>query len=811
VTPTLPDGLSPSEAAGRLRTDGPNELPRGNRRTLPRIVLEVVREPMFGLLLAAGVAYFALGQSTEAVALLFFASASVGIAVIQESRSERVLDALRDLTSPRALVIRQGERFRIPGREVVRGDVVILSEGDRVPADALIHSGHDLKLDESLVTGESIPVTKSTGEAVLSGTLVVRGQGIATVTATGPRSRIGQIGQTLGEIEYAAPVLQRQTRRLVRIVGIAGLACCLLAVGLYGLLRGDWLAAILGGIALGMSMLPEEFPLVLAVFMVMGAWRLSRGRVLTRRSSAIESLGAATVLCTDKTGTLTENRMRLVRFWPAEGVPQERLSHRGAQASAVDAFDPMDKAFLDAAPGRAEGQAPVKVYGLRPDLLAVTQVWTDGTVATKGAPEAIVELCRLAEAARLKVHDAATTMAAEGMRVLGIAEARHANGVLPETPRGFEFRFLGLVGLADPLREEVPRAVAECRRAGVRVIMITGDHPRTAQAIARQAGLSDHEPVAGDRLAAMDDAALAVAVRETDVFARIQPEQKLRLVRALKAAGEVVAMTGDGVNDAPALKAADIGIAMGGRGTDVAREASSIVLLDDDFGSIVRTLRAGRRIYDNLRKAMSYILAVHVPIAGVALLPLVSGQPLLLTPILIAFLEMVIDPVCSVVFEAEGEEADLMQRPPRRAGAELLSLPVALWSLLQGLLVLALLAAIFLVCVRYDMPPEDTRVLVFVSLVMANMSLVVVNRSFGFGLAGRHAGSNRALALVYGAAIAILGAAIYWPPAQSLFHFGSFHGHDLAVAVGGCIVLIAILEALKRLLRGCLGSPARRH
>ena len=806
-------GLSQAEAAARLAAEGPNELPQADARSLLRIAFDVVREPMFGLLLAAGIAYLVLGQSTEAVALLVFASASVAIAVVQETRSERVLEALRDLTSPRALVIRDGQRQRIPGREVVRGDIVILSEGDRVPADGRLTVSHDLKLDESLVTGESLPIARQVGDPVLSATLVVRGQGVAETLATGARSRIGQIGQSLGEIEHAAPVLQRQTRRLVRMVGGVGLVCCLLAVVLYGLWRGSWIEAALAGIALGMSMLPEEFPLVLAVFMVMGAWRLSRNRVLTRRASAIESLGAATVLCTDKTGTLTENRMSLIAFRPDDTATRAALIERGAQASPVDAFDPMDRAFHIAraatsqagnGPAPSLPASPAKVYALSPDLFAVTQVWPDGSVAAKGAPEAIADLCRLSDRERQGILEDAAAMARQGMRVLGIAEARNDGPGFPETPRAFAFRFLGLVGLADPLRAEVPRAIAECATAGVRVVMITGDHPQTAQAIARQAGLPEHEPVTGSGLAAMSDAQLAVAARDVDVFARIQPEQKLRLVRALKSRGEVVAMTGDGVNDAPALKAADIGVAMGGRGTDVAREAASIVLLDDDFGSILRTLRAGRRIYDNLRKAMSYILAVHVPIAGLALLPLLAGLPLLLSPIHIAFLEMVIDPVCSIVFEAEDEEADLMRRPPRKPDAQILSPAVALWSLLQGSLVLAMLGGLYITALHRNLPADEARTLVFVALVMANLALVLVNRSFGFALNGHHRGSNRALLAVFGVATAILTVATQWGPARDLFQFGDFHLHDLAIAAGGCLGIVAVLELLKRLLHARL-------
>jgi Ca2+-transporting ATPase len=485
--------------AARLAAEGPNELPRTGRRHLTRILRDVLSEPMFFLLLGGGLIYLLLGDTVEALLLLIFASLSVVIAVVQETRSERVLEALRDLTSPRALVIRGGDHRRIPGREVVRGDLILLSEGDRVPADATLIECHELQTDESLLTGESVPVRKKAGSAetdvvarpggedlphVFSGTLVVRGQGQSEVRATGPRSEIGRIGETLGEIEIAPPRLSHQTSSLVRGAATVGLVCCLLVILLYGLLRGSWLPALLAGIALGMSMLPEEFPLVLTVFMVMGAWRISRARVLTRRAAAIEALGEATVLCTDKTGTLTENRMSVVALHAGgetltltdqAALPPafRRLSITSALAAAPDAYDPMDRAFHEL--GRRAGTdaaewSLVRVYGLQPDLLAVTQVWKRPNggplqVAAKGALEAVAELCRLNPAERAALAQRADTMAASGMRVLAVAEATTADP-LPDTARGFAFALLGLAGLADPLRPSVPAAISECRSAG---------------------------------------------------------------------------------------------------------------------------------------------------------------------------------------------------------------------------------------------------------------------------------------------------------------------------------------------------------
>ena len=837
-------GLTAAMAAERLKLDGYNELPTPDRRGFLRILSEVVRQPMFALLIGGGIVYLLLGDRIEALLLLLFASLSVTITIVQESRSERVLEALRNLASPRALVIRDGKRIHIAGRDVVRDDIIVIAEGDRVAADATLVSSHDLLLDESLLTGESIPVSKlvrpasaKTGDQravpvpggedlpyIFAGTLVVRGTGQALVYATGIRSEMGKIGHTLQSIETEQPRLQLQMRWLVRDFAIIGALLGGLTVLLYGLLRGSWLEAMLGGIALGMSLLPEEFPLVMAVFMAMGAWRISRARVLTRRASAIETLGATTVLCTDKTGTLTENQMTVVALlggdahWkqggntPVSGKARETLAV-ALLACPREPTDQMDMAVHALAAAEIGSNTDEfaqhtlkRAYGLRSDLLAVANIMSsegdrNSTAYAKGALEAITELCHLSAERLSEIREQADSLARDGVRVLGVAKAVVMNAAheqdLPESLRSLKFEFTGLIGFADPLRSNVPAAVAECRAAGIRVVMITGDYPITACAIGRQAGLDSKDVLNGDAIEAMSDDRLATLVKSTSIFARIQPNQKLRIVQSLKANGEIVAMTGDGVNDAPAIKAAHIGIAMGGRGTDVAREASAIVLLDDDFGSIVKTIRLGRRIYDNLRKAIEYIVAVHIPIAGLALLPLLLGLPLILTPIHIAFLEMVIDPACSVVFEAEEEEEDVMQRPPRDSLSPLLLPKRILWAALQGLIVLAILSGVFIVAARAGMLEPDLRALVFTSLVLVNMGLILVNRSFNSSLVRAFFRPNRSLWILLGGVSAVLATALLWGPAQSLFRFGRLGWNALAVGAVAGLFSLLILEVIK--------------
>jgi Ca2+-transporting ATPase len=842
IRPDQPDwrdvqGLTQAEADARLRTEGYNELPGSRHRTIIDIALDVMREPMFLLLVAAGSIYFLLGDLGEAAMLLSFVLVVMGITIYQEQRTERVLEALRDLTSPRALVVRDGQQQRIAGRDVVRGDMLVLAEGDRVPADAAVLSQRNLQLDESLLTGESVPVSKThwDGKAtiarpggeglpyVYSGTLVVQGTAIAEVLATGARSEIGRIGKALQSLETEATPLQRQTRRLVRTLAVVGLTLCVVLVVVYGLTRGDWIAGLLAGITLAMATLPEEFPVVLTVFLALGAWRISRRRVLTRRVPAIETLGSATVLCVDKTGTLTQNRMAVHtlvadgEFFPVPGESDRRLLPEkfhgllefGILASEVEPFDPMEKAmhavgrrYLAATEHLHEDWELVHEYPLTRDVRAISHVWRstrgeEHVVAAKGAPEAIADLCHLGETQAAALAQQVERLSAQGLRVLGVADARFKGRAWPPIQHDFAFRLLGLIALADPLRSTAPAAIAECRAAGIRVVMITGDYPGTALAIAHEAGLDPGEVMTGPELDQLTDSELRARIAKVNVFARVVPDQKLKLVNAFMANGEVVAMTGDGVNDAPALKAAHIGIAMGGRGTDVAREASSLVLLDDDFASIVEAVRLGRRIYDNLRKAMAYILAIHVPIAGLSLLPVLFGWPLIFFPVHIAFLELIIDPACSIVFEAEREEPNTMRRPPRAPDEPLFGGWNLSLSLLQGAGVLVLSIAMFGIALDRGLGEGEARALTFTTLVVANIALIFANRSWERTILASLRIPNRSLWLITGAATLCLALVLQVPLLRDLFHFAPLERDALLLAVAAGLASIAWFELFK--------------
>jgi Ca2+-transporting ATPase len=803
-------GLSEEKVKEKLKNEGYNELPSSKPRNVWALAWGVVKEPMFLLLVACGTLYLILGDIQEGLMLMGFVFVVMGIEFYQEKKTEKALDALKDLASPRALVIRDGIEKRIAGREVVTDDLVILQEGDRVPADATILYSVNLLADESLLTGESVAVRKSEWNGVntnnqpggddlpfvYSGSMIVQGNGIVKVTATASNTEIGKIGKALESVEEEPTKLKSEMGKLIRNLSFIGIALCLVVIVLFSLTRGDLLKGFLAGITLAMAMLPEEFPVVLTVFMALGAWRMSRKNVLTRKPSAIETLGSATVLCTDKTGTLTQNKMTVTKLFNGNSFhsvskqspfPEEfhEIIEYGILSSQTNPFDPMEKAIINMGDSYLKNTdhihidwEMVKEYPLSKDLLAMSRVFTDKekkerTIAAKGAPEAIFDLCHLPESRKNKMADAVAELASQGLRVLGVAKAKIGSENLPPIQHDFDFEFIGLIALSDPIRETVPDAVKECCQAGIRVIMITGDYPVTAMNIAREIGLENYNTtISGSELQEMTEDELCQRIKEVNVFARVVPEQKLKIVNALKKNGEIVAMTGDGVNDAPALKAANIGIAMGDKGTDVAREASSLVLMDDNFASIVGAVKMGRRIFDNLQKALGYIFAIHVPIAGLSLLPVFFAKlPLLLWPVHIVFLELIIDPACSIIFEAEKEEKTVMNRPPRDLNEPFFG-PKKIWlSCSQGIGILAIVFSVYYLGLKMGYVEGEVRALSFTTLIAANIAVILSNRSWTRNIFQILKTSNKTVKYVVGGATFFLILVLNVPFLRDLFQF----------------------------------------
>ncbi len=819
-------GLTTAEAARLLKINGYNELPTAKPKTLGYFLLEIIKEPMISLLLAAGLLYIFLGDVAEALLLLLSIVGVVAISLYQERKSEKSLQALTQLSSPRAIVVRGGREVRIPGREVVVGDIVHLVEGDRVPADARLLEAVNLQVDESLLTGESVAVEKNVSDQnkVFSGSMVVSGHGVAVVQATGVQTELGKIGKSLKSIEIEKTLLQKEITTLVRYLAIIGILLCIVLAAVYTVTRGNLIQGILSGLTLAIGILPEEFPIVLLLFMTMGAWRLARHNVLTRRSASIETLGAATVLCVDKTGTLTENRMKIEAIVPVGGevmlndfTADKEVIKYGLLASQKKPFDPMESAFV------VEGKKYldldklydhyelVKEYPVTPESLCVAHGYRFGEdyeVALKGAAEAVIDLCHLSVKEKKQILTSVASFAHDGFRVLAVAKAEYQGSELPENRHDIKFEFVGLAAMADPIRRGVPESVVLAQRAGLRIIMITGDYHETAFSIAKQIGIETEGVVSGAEFEKASDAKRRQILEKTSVFSRVVPTQKLLIVQTLKEMGEVVAMTGDGVNDAPALKAAHIGIAMGQRGTDVAREAASIVLLDDNFNSIVGGVKLGRRIYDNLQKAIGYLIAVHIPIVILSVVPVLLGLPLVLFPAHIVFLEFVIDPTCTVVFESDTEDRDIMDRRPRTVSERIVSLRNLLSPILLGFVSGVVLTVSYLQLL--PVVGENTaRTFVFALLVTINVVLILVNLSKKELLLTKlPRNDNRALIAVVIFTYVMLVLATSTSFLVKVFRFGELPWH-LIWMVGGIAASLLVVLELTKLVGGTRTSASK--
>jgi P-type Ca2+ transporter type 2C len=734
----ITSGLSSIEAQALLVKYGENSIDKAREKSLYSTVLELLKEPMLLLLIAAGAISLALAELVDGILLLFTIFIILGITIYQTQKTEKALKALSELTMPLAIVIRDGLEIRIPSKNIVPGDAVILREGDRISADAKLTAATYFHVDESLLTGESLPISKDIGDVVFTGSLVVRGHGKAEVFATGPNTQLGKIGKSLTEIREEKTNLQKSVERIVRVVGIAALITVIAVFGIYGTTRGNWLEAGLAGISVAMALIPEEFPVILTIFMALGAWRMAKVKVVARRPAAIEALGGISVLCVDKTGTLTENRMKISEIHTDSIIWKENDSISGlltevieiaSMATPVSAFDPMDIAFQNLAkilPSRNFSSLKSKSEKpLSKDNLFYTHVWQDSNTsaeihAIKGAPEQIAILCNFDTKRKMNFLEKVSLEASRGFRTLAIAKSND----------GINFEYLGLALLSDPIRIGVPAAVSECSKAGIRTIMITGDHPSTAITIAKNIGLESQNCLTGSEIDELSDFELSEKISSCSVFARVTPHHKLRLVRLLQENGETVAMTGDGINDAPALKAANVGIAMGQRGTDVAREAASLIITDDNFTSIVEGIRRGRAIFSNIQKALIYVIAVHIPIFGMALIPVLNSEwPLVLLPALIAFQEVIIDPASSIVFEAEEPDKKSMERLPRGKSKSLVGSREVIIGVLQGFSVLLVTFLVYWISLLNYNSEELSRSLTYASLLLSNLFLVLSNRS----------------------------------------------------------------------------------
>jgi Ca2+-transporting ATPase len=821
----LLNGLNSKSVAEKLREFGLNELKGENTKNILQIAHEVIKEPMFILLLSCGSLYLLLGKYSEGIVLLSWVFVIIFITFYQYNKSEKALEALKKLASPRAHVIRNGKECRIAAREVVPDDILIIHEGDRIAADGKIIEHSNLSVDESLLSGESMPVSKNivspmndSESIVYSGTLVVHGRAFIQVKNTGSNTEFGKIGKSLQEIKQEKSKLQKDMRKLIQKLFVVGISLSLIVTIAHFITRDHFLQALLNGLATAMAMLPEEFPVVLTVFLSIGAWRLSKINLLTRKSAAIETLGSITVLCVDKTGTITQNKMEISSVYAKDQLVDKNEFHSHSKsielllqtayyASHKQTIDPMEKAIVACFNKLSYQEIAYieleKEFLLTNELTAMTRVLRlpngEKKVCCKGAPETILNLCKLDDHRKKAILNSVHNMAKKGQRVLGLAEAKWASNDLPLNQHEFPFEFLGLIAFEDPIRQEVPNAVKECKEAGIKVIMITGDFPSTAISIAKEAGLEiTNQVLTGQDLQSMDDNELKEKIKSVNIFARIIPQQKLQLIRALKANGEIVAMTGDGVNDAPALKAADIGIAMGEKGTDVARESAALVLLQDDFNTIVSAIRSGRKIIDNLEKAMSYILAIHVPIVGLTLIPAFFSQiPILLMPLHIVMLELIIDPVCSLAFESEKEEFGIMKRKPRNPNETFFGYRKIMRSLLIGILLLSLVLFVYFYSVIQGHTESEIRALTFSALVFGNILLILSTLSKTRNIFRVILEKNTSLLIIICVSIAMMLFLLNNNYLSKLFGFKNPGFTHFTIVAISAVIMILILEMIK--------------
>lgn len=754
-------GITSAEAKKLQEQYGKNELTPQKKESFIKKVFHIICEPMFLLLIVAAIIYFILGEPRDGAIMLIFVIGIISIDVIQEWKTDKTLNALKDLTAPHVTVIRNGKETTIASADLVPGDLMMIHEGVKIPADGIIVKCNDLCVDESSLTGEAEGVWKVNTENTetttdywrkdycYAGTLVTQGTATVLVDKIGTKTEYGKIGANIAAAPDEDTPLQKQTRSLVKLC--AGIAVILLTlVGIFTYFNipdheiGERIIeSILSGITLAMAMIPEEFPVILTVFLSMGAWRLAKKQSLVRKLPSVETLGAVSVLCVDKTGTITMNQMKVQDTWAMDDDTHTLCETMGLGCE-TDVYDPMEKAMLshcDSLGIKKEhlfsGEL-ITEYAFTNELKMMGHVWRRNgeiVIAAKGSPERILTICKLTDVEREICEKKICDMSKEGLRVIAVATMKPQNDdEIPNTITDCSLTFLGLIGLADPPRESIKADIAVCSKAGIRVVMITGDNGITASSIAKKIGMPNSDKIiTGDELSKMSDEELREKVKDVSIFSRVLPEHKMRIVKAFKDNGEIVAMTGDGVNDAPALKYADIGIAMGKRGSEVSREAADLILMDDNFTTIVETVKDGRRIYDNIRKAVGYIFTIHIPIAFASLLaPMLGISPdaLFLLPLHVVLLELVIDPTCSIVLERQPAESDIMERKPRNPREKLVNTKMLFKSVIQGVVIFATSFTTYFTILSGNADNAPVARAIGISIiVLSNLFLVLVNSS----------------------------------------------------------------------------------
>ncbi|MDR0318422.1 MAG: cation-translocating P-type ATPase [Nitrososphaerota archaeon] len=760
-------GLTTKEFKSRQLKYGKNELTSQKRENFVKKVFHTLCEPMFLLLFVAAVIYFILGEPRDGVIMLCSVIGILSIDIIQKWKTDKTLSALKDLSAPHVKVLRNGKEIQIASVDLVPGDIMMICEGVKIPADGFVVSCNDLCVDESSLTGEAERVWKVSTENsdcsrdywrrnyCYAGTLVLHGSAVVCVDKIGKATEYGKIGVNVSEVSKKSTPLQLQVGSLVKLcAGIAAVLFALVSVVTWFnissyLFHDRLIGSVLSGVTLSMALIPEEFPVILTVFLSMGAWRLAKKESLVRRLSSVETLGAVSVLCVDKTGTLTMNQMTVQEVWTANsgdgGGDKVSLSKIMGLACETSAYDPMEKAMLDYCEKLGISKqclfadsVMLAEYAFTPELKMMGHVWRyndEIVIVAKGSPERLLTICHLTENERVLAENKIYEMSQQGLRVIAVATATLNSEIdIPKNLVDCTLTLCGLIGLVDPPRETVKNDIAICSKAGIRVVMITGDNGITAASIAKKIGMKNYDNIiTGDELEKMSEDDLRESVKKVNIFSRVTPEHKLRIVKAFKDNGEIVAMTGDGVNDAPALKYADIGIAMGKRGSEVSREAADIILMNDNFSTIVDTVKDGRRIYDNIRKAISYVFTIHVPVALVTIFaPLLGIYPtsLLLLPIHIVLLELIIDPTCSIILERQPAETNIMKRQPRNPKESLLNAKTLAKCLMQGITIFA--ASFGLYYYTLTQNPVNAyvaRSMGLAVIIIANILLVQVNNS----------------------------------------------------------------------------------